>query len=337
MDKKYRILIVGCGVISIEWLDVLAGRDDCEIAALVDINEESAREKKQTYKLESDIYTDFDTALAAVKPDIVIDLANAPAHCDIAMKSMAAGCHVFSEKPMCMSREEGAMLLETAAKTGLAFNVMQNRRFLPAIRAMRHSVQSGRLGKIWMVCSEIYVNADLKGGRNTLKFPMLQDQAIHSFDSARFILGADAKTVYCHSYNPEGSHYNGDGSGACIFEMDNGAVLVYNAVMDTNTMKTAWHSQWRIIGTKGTAVWNGFDEQAEAEFIGPDGTTERVKLPTPDDWDGISWFAGAINEMLCALKEGRESESVCTYNYGSVAMTFSAIESAVTGQRVDVK
>jgi len=331
--SKFNIIIVGCGVISNEWLDVLALRDDCNIAALVDTNPDAANAQKAKYGLGSTIYTDLDAALADIKADILIDLANAPAHCDIALKGLAAGCHVFSEKPMCMSREEGRKLLDAFAKSDRVLNIMQNRRFLPAIRALRHAAQSGALGKIWMVCSEIYVNADLGGRRNELAFPMLQDQAIHSFDSARFILSADAKNVYCHSYNPEGSHYIGNGSGACIFEMTDGSVLVYNAVMDTNVMKTAWHSQWRIIGTKGTAVWNGFDELPEAEFVDGEG---RVRLEPPAGWDGISWFAGAINEMLCALKENRPSESECFGNYGSVAMTFAAIESAKTGQRVDL-
>lgn len=337
MDKKFRIMVVGCGVISIEWLDVLAHRDDCEITALVDKNLDAAKMRQQEYGLSCGLYADFDIALAAVKPQIVANLTNAPAHYDIIMKCLKAGCHVFTEKPLCMSREEGAALLKTAEESGCVLNVMQNRRFLPPIRAMRHAVQSGALGKIWMVCSEIYVNADLRGGRNDLPYPMLQDQAIHSFDSARFILGKDAKSVYCHSYNPEGSHYNGDGSGACIFEMEDGIVLVYNAVMDTNAMKTAWHSQWRIIGTKGTAFWNGFDEFAQVEYVKEDGNNEKGVLEPPADWNGISWFAGAIDEMLCALREGRESESVGAYNYGSVAMIFSAIESAKTGQRVDVR
>ena len=337
MDKKFRIMIVGCGWISQEWLDVLTVRKDVEIAAMVDINPEAARQRQQEYNISCDIYTDFDIALEEVKPEIVVNMANGPVHCAIDMKCLGAGVHVFSEKPLCMSREEGAALLKAVDESGCVLNVMQNRRYLAPVRAMRHAVQSGALGKIWMVCSEIYVNSDLKGGRNLLEFPMLQDQAIHSFDTARFILGKDAKTVYCHSYNPEGSHYNGDGSGACIFEMEDGIVLVYNAVMDTNTMKTAWHSQWRIIGTKGTAVWNGFDDYAQVEYINEDGTTEKGVLNPPADWDGIIWFEGAINEMLTALKEGRESENNCAYNYGSVAMTFSAIESAKTGQKVEVK
>lgn len=335
--NPYKILLVGCGVISTEWLDALKGRTDCVVAAMVDMNPEAAKQRQEEYGIQCPIFTDFDTALKETAPDIVIDLAFPGAHCDITLKSLAAGAHVFGEKPMCMTRDEGATLLEAARNTDRVFNVMQNRRYMPPIRAMRHAVQSGQLGKIWMVCCEIYVNSDLRSVRNKLPYPMLQDQAIHSFDSARFILGADAQTVYCHSYNPEGSHYNGDGSGACIFEMSDGTVLVYNAVMDTNTMRTSWHSQWRIIGTKGTAFWNGFDDAAVAEFLNEDGTVERRPLETPTDWNGIPWFPGSVDEMFTALKEGRESESSCFGNYGSVAMTFSAIESAQTGLKVAVK
>lgn len=337
MEHPYRLLVVGCGLIAQEWLDVLQTREDCLIAGLADTNREAAEERRRAYGLTCPVYTDFDQALEAVRPHIVIDLAYPGAHCDLTLRSLAAGCHVFGEKPMCMSREEGAALLEAVKTSGLAFNVMQNRRYLPGIRALRHAVRSGRLGKIWTVCCEIYVNSDLRSVRNQLPYPMLQDQAIHSFDSARFILGADAKTVYCHSYNPEGSHYRGDGSGACIFEMTDGSVLVYNAVMDTNVLRTSWHSQWRIIGSRGTALWDGFDGLPTAELLAEDGAVERVRLEPPEEWNGLSWFAGAIDEMLGALREGRVSENSCLYNYGSVAMTLAAIESAQAGRRVAVE
>ena len=267
MEHPYRLLVVGCGLIAQEWLDVLQTREDCLIAGLADTNREAAEERRRAYGLTCPVYTDFDQALEAVRPHIVIDLAYPGAHCDLTLRSLAAGCHVFGEKPMCMSREEGAALLDEtgtlepgiplleAVKTsGLAFNVMQNRRYLPGIRALRHAVRSGRLGKIWTVCCEIYVNSDLRSVRNQLPYPMLQDQAIHSFDSARFILGADAKTVYCHSYNPEGSHYRGDGSGACIFEMTDGSVLVYNAVMALTASPR--RSSWRRTAPSRGSGWS---------------------------------------------------------------------------------
>ena len=331
----YKVLVVGCGKISWEWFPVLKKREDCEICAVVDINPEMAQEKLNTYEIVCPIYQDYKVAIEEVKPDIVVDLTFPKCHHDITVTALRAGCHVFGEKPMSVTREEAQDMLKTVKETGKYYNVLQNRRFLPGVREMREAVRSGILGNIWMTCCEIYVNADLRGGRNTLEYPMLQDQAIHSFDTARFVLGTDAKTVYAHSYNPNGSPYNGDGSGACIFEMNDNSVLVYNAVMGTNVMKTAWHSQWRIIGSRGTAIWNGFDDHATIEILKEDGTTERITV-TPD-WKGITWHEGAIDEMFSDLTAGKLSEGCCFSNYGSMAMEFSALESVKSGVKVEVK
>lgn len=328
-NSKLKMLFVGFGVIADEWLDALKLRDDIVIAGVVvRSNCDAAKEKLALYGFDSPVFTDFDEALAETKPNVVCDLAYAMQHKDITLKSFAAGCPVFGEKPMCMTYEEGIELIEASKKYGLAFNIMENRRYLKGSRALRHAVKSGLLGAIWNVCCELYVNSDLRSVRNTLPYPMLQDQAIHSFDTARFILDAKATSVYCQSYNPKGSHYNGDGSGACIFEMSDGSVLTYNAVMDTNVMKTAWHSQWRVIGSKGTAFWNGFDALPKAEIVQEDGSVVKCELEPSDDWNGIEWFSGAIDEMITALREGREADSSCIDNFESMKMMFGALKSA---------
>ena len=310
---------------------------------------ENAEEKKERYHLDCPVYKDFDDALALVKPDIVFDLTFPGLHYQITKKSLLAGCHVFGEKPMCMSPEEGKELIRISQETGKCFSVMQNRRFLPQIRALREAVQSGSLGTIWTIVCELYVESDLRSVRNQLPYPMLQDQAIHSFDSARFILGEDAVNVYCSSYNPPESHYNGPGSGTCVFQMKNGTVLVYNAVMDTKACRTSWHSAWRVIGSKGTAIWDSFeDDPAYVEMVNEECTNivaadgkaselvTRMQLNPPGDWNGIRWFTGAVDEMLTALKEGQKSIDDCSENYGSVAMTFASIESIKTGVKVPV-
>ena len=336
MEKKFRVLVVGCGTISAEWLPVLAKREDCTVCGVADVRPEAAKARIAEYGIECPVYDSFDSAMEAEKPDIVVDLSFPMCHHDITVKALRAGCHVFGEKPMAMTREDAQDMMKTARECGLTYDVLQNRRFLPGIRALKHAVSSGMLGKIWMTCCEIYVNADLSSVRNTLPYPMLQDQAIHSFDSARFFLGTDAKTVYAHSYNPEGSPYNGDGSGACIFEMNDGSTLVFNAVMGTDYMKTPWHSQWRVIGQKGTAVWNGLDPVAHAEIRQEDGSIKAVDIEPSPDWNGIVWHEGAINEMFEDLKAGKESASSCYRNYGSVAMEFSALESIRLGGKAEV-
>lgn len=338
--NPYRVLVVGCGTISNEWLPVLKKREDCTIVGVSDIRPENAKARLECYGIECPIFDDFDKALEALKPDIVVDLTFPMCHHDITVKSLRAGSHVFGEKPMAMTREDALDMMQVAKQTGKVYDVLQNRRFLPGIRALKYAVETGLLGDIWMTNCEIYVNSDLTSVRNSLPYPMLQDQAIHSFDSARFILGADATDVYTHSYKTKGSHYQGtpgDNAGTCIFGMNNGSVLVFNAVMDTDYLKTAWHSAWRVIGSKGTAIWNGFDRTAYAEVRREDGSIERVELNPAPEWKGIEWHEGAIDEMFTDLTAGRESAASCFKNYGSVAMEFSALDSIRLGGKCEVK
>ena len=72
MDKKFRILVAGCGAISNEWLSVMPGREDCDIVALVDMFPALAEKQKEKYHIDAPVYADFDTALAETKPEIVV-------------------------------------------------------------------------------------------------------------------------------------------------------------------------------------------------------------------------------------------------------------------------
>jgi len=117
--------------------------------------------------------------------------------------------------------------------------------------------------------------------------------------------------------------------------MKNNSVLVFNAVMGTDYMKTVWHSQWRIIGSMGTITWNGFDEHAICAIRKEDGSIERTEIKA--NWKGITWHEGAIDEMFTDLTAGVISAGSCYNNYGSVAMEFAALESVAAGAKVTVK
>ena len=63
-------------------------------------------------------FKDFDTALAATKPDIVSINTLPDTHADYAIKAMEAGAHVFVEKPLAESVESAEKVVATARRTG---------------------------------------------------------------------------------------------------------------------------------------------------------------------------------------------------------------------------
>ena len=67
--------------------------------------------------------------------------------------------------------------------------------------------------------------------------------AIHTFDMARFISGADPVAVYCKEWNPSGSWYDHDASAIAIFEMTGGIVYTYRGSWCAEGLNTTWESR----------------------------------------------------------------------------------------------
>lgn len=334
--ENIKVLFVGCGAISRPWIEYTLSRKDTVISGIVELNIATADSVKQNYNINCPVFDNLDEALEKVKPDIVYDLTYVTTHSQIVVKALEAGCNVFGEKPMTVTREEALKMIQTSEKTNKVYNVMQNRRYQKPVQALKELVDSGILGNIWTINADIFVGEDLASIRNLLELPMLQDNAIHSFDQARFITGQDALSVYCHSYNPSESKYKGDAAGVCVFEMSKGAVFVYNCVMGTEGCNTSWESSWRIIGSKGSAVWDGFNEPvAQIRIQGiPERRFETIKPQTK--WDGGFQHLGCLEEMYDALIAGRKSQTDCHDNYKSISMVFSSIDSVKSGKKVKV-
>ncbi len=328
--KKIRVLPIGCGVISKHWLQYTVNRADLEIVGLVDIHPEAAQKAKEIYGINAPVFTDMEEAIKATKPDLVYDLTYVTTHVNVSVKAMELGCHVFSEKPLCMSREEAKKMIETSERTKKAFSVMQNRRYQKAVQAMRDAVRSGELGDIWMVNADIFVGSDLASIRNTLSHPMLQDNCIHYFDTIRYITGAEPIKVYCESYNPKDSKYKGDAAGTCIFEMSDGSRAVYSCTMGTAGLRTSWEARWRVSGSKGAVEWDGFGEPVKQFYHQPE-------QPCTTDWNGQEQHYGCLDEMFEAFLAGRPSATDIHDNYKSMCMVFSSLESAAEQRKINVE
>lgn len=102
---------------------------------------------------------------------------------------------------------------------------------------------------------------------------------------------------------------------------------------------TDWNCDWRIIGEKGTLLWNGqsaIQVELVEEAQGFHSRMRREEVPVPKLPPDKSGHAGLINEFLRCVDEGGEPETVGHDNFHSLAMVFAAIESSEAGQKVAV-
>jgi predicted dehydrogenase len=332
-----KAVIVGAGAISDAWFPPLI-EEQVQIAAVVDLRIDAARARIGKYNLDAEASTDLATALGKAAPDFVLDLTIPEAHREVACTALEAGCHVIGEKPMASSMDEARELVSVAERTGKLYMVSQSRRWWPHHEAVRRAIASRAIGDITTVNCDFYLGAHFGGFRDEMASPLILDMAIHHFDLARFMAGADPVAVYAKEFNPKGSWYKGDAAATCLFEMTDGVVFTYRGSWCAEGFHTSWNGDWRFVGDKGTLIY-AQDQDPKAQVVAGDTGFNRplmdVAVPVPE-MDATTMH-GALREMLRFLRTGERPQTECHDNIKSLAMCFAAIESSNRGCRVPVE
>ena len=338
MVHPLRAVLVGCGGISKTWLNAIRDIPDVTMVGFVDLLEDVARQRAQEYDwAEAAVSTDLGVVLDQTTPELVFNCTIPEAHLDVTLQALAAGCHVLGEKPLADSMENARKLVAAAEAAGKTFAVIQNRRYDPRIRRLRSFLESGAIGQITTVDSDFQIGAHFGGFRDHMEHVLLLDMAIHTFDAARLISGANPLTATCLEWNPPGSWYDHDAAAVAVFQMTGDTVYTYRGSWCAEGLNTTWESNWRITGTQGSITWDGADGY-HTEVVGETGSffseVEEVEVPDSDPGEKVGQHAGVIREFVHSVRNGTTPETICSDNIKSLSMVFAAIESAESGQRI---
>lgn len=335
---KYLAVISGCGGMSRGWLNSKAVKKNARMVGFMDINIEAAKQRAEQFGVKgAAVGTDLKKIIEETGAEVLIDCSIPEAHYQNTMTGLRMGLHVIGEKPMADTMPHAKAMLAAAKKANRVYAVMQNRRYLKGINIVRNALASGIIGQVHTVQSDFFTGPHFGGFRDKMKHPLLLDMAIHTFDQARFVSGADAKAVYCHAYNPAGSWYAHGASANAIFEMTKGITYVYNGSWCNTGKHTSWQCDWRIIGTDGAIIWDG-DDEIECEVSGKSDKwlkpVNAVKIPKKYERKSIGGHNGCINAFFEAIRSGRKPMTYCADNIKSLAMVHGAIKSDAQGRRI---
>lgn len=327
---------MGAGGFSREWGKALSAHPDVQIVGWVSRRLERVVEAAAELGLRDIVIdTDLMRAIGKARPDFVVDVTPPEAHHDVTLTALGAGVAVLGEKPMAASLEQARAMVRAAERAGKLYMVSQSRRYSPGLRALRGLVAE-HVGALGLLHSDFFIGAHFGGFRDAMPSPLLLDMAIHTFDAARYLSGADPVAVYCEESNPSWSWYAGNASATAIFEMTNGLSYTYRGSWCSEGAHTSWEGAWRAVGPRGTALWDGHG-RPEADIVraanGFHARTERITASAPRaEPSGIH---GSLADFLRALDTGSTPMGECHDNIQSLAMVFAAVESA--GQRRRVK
>ncbi|MCZ6844477.1 MAG: Gfo/Idh/MocA family oxidoreductase [Alphaproteobacteria bacterium] len=114
---------------------------------LVGRNEERLAEIARANNV-ADWTTDLDAALA--DPDYPVFFEAAATHQRLATlgKALAAGKHIYSEKPVAPTVAEGLALLRDVEASGLKHGAVEDKIYLPGFQKLSHLIESGFIGRI---------------------------------------------------------------------------------------------------------------------------------------------------------------------------------------------
>ncbi len=344
MASPLKIVCVGCGHIVEQWLNYAVARSDLEVAGLVDLKRENAERWRDRLNLgRARVGEDLETMLNVVRPDVVFDCTVPSAHAGVVVTALNRGCHVFGEKPMADTLDNARRMREAARRANRVYAVMQNRRFTPGIRSFSAFLAGGAIGRLTTLHSAFLIGAHFWTFQNRMRHPLLLDMAIHTFDEARFISGAEPVRVWARDWKPEGCWFEGEASAVAHFQMSDGVVYTYRGSWCAEGFNTSWDGEWQALATRGSARWDGAQALAAQVVVQtPDGRPESgvfstlSDCPVPEVPCRANGHFAWLDQAFDALARGQKPETHAGDNIRSLAMVLGAIESAETGREVDL-
>lgn len=325
---------------SAAWLRAATTLPDLAVTGLVDVVPAAAETRKREFGLtDAVVGTDLRTVLRRAPSEIVFNCTIPEAHHAVSTTALRAGCHVLSEKPLAASMAQARAIVAAAKKAKRLFAVTQNYRYSRQMRHLRSLVQSGQIGELQSVLVDFQIGAHFGGFRDEMKHVLLLDMSIHHFDLVRFVTGCDARTVYCHEWNPVGSWYRHGSCAHAIFEMSRGVVFNYRGSWCAEGPDTSWNGEWRVVGTKGSVMLR--DHKVTLHTVAATGKFRSDIFhcePVPAEYPGQDRsHESVIQEFVRCVREGSLPETTGADNIRSLAMVFGAIDSATKRRRVVVK
>ncbi len=238
---------------------LLVGRSEAKLAALA---AELGLERWST---------DLDAALADPQYEIYFDAQLTSARPAAVEKAIAAGKHVYCEKPVTPDVETALALGRAARDAGVKAGVVQDKLFLPGLLKLQRLVRSGYFGRIIAARGEfgywVYPGPEPEPQRPSWNYRredgggIISDMFAHwryvldnVFGPVRSVMAVGA-THIPERIGEDGKPYEATAEDAAyaIFEFDNGLVVQMNSSWAVRVNRDELF-ELQVDGTDGSAV-----------------------------------------------------------------------------------
>ncbi|MEI3005119.1 MAG: Gfo/Idh/MocA family oxidoreductase [Victivallales bacterium] len=142
--KKTKVGIIGCGMISDTYFKASQTFNMIEVVACSDIIPERSAAKKELYGVQNMTNEEL---LAIPEIEIVLNLTPPQVHSGIAMDTLNAGKHAYSEKPFGVDFDDAAKVMALAKEKGLRVGCAPDTFLGGGQQTARKLIDDGWIGK----------------------------------------------------------------------------------------------------------------------------------------------------------------------------------------------
>tara|TARA_R110002124_G_scaffold66612_7_gene181314 strand:+ start:13646 stop:14815 length:1170 start_codon:yes stop_codon:yes gene_type:complete len=214
---------------------------------------------------------DLDAALANPQDTIFFDAGTTQMRLGLLEKAIAAGKHVYCEKPIADDMQAALRVARLAEASGIKHGVVQDKLFLPGLRKLQRLIDSGFFGRILSVRGEfgywVFEGDNLPAQRPSWNYRQAQGGGIilDMLCHWRYVLDnlfGEVRAVSCmgathipERWDENGKPYKADADDAAYatFELEGGVIAHINSSWTVRVRRDDLVT-FQVDGTEGSAV-----------------------------------------------------------------------------------
>jgi predicted dehydrogenase len=292
-----RVGVVGLGM-GRHHVEAFSNHPNAEVVAISDLDPKRLEDIGNQYGV-ANRYTAFEEMLEKESLDIVGIATPNFLHRPIALAAIAAGCHVFCEKPMAMNAGEAQEMIDAANAAGRRIMIDFSYRFSDQSQALYAEVQKDTLGDVyfgravWLRRDGMPGFGGWFGQKDKSGGGPLIDLGVHRLDFALWLMGYPKPAwvvgaTYDHlarqKADAEEKLYDVEDMAVAMIRFENGATLELEASWASHIQEPEF-METRLLGTKAGLlqrnVGGGYAWETEL-YYHRDGEAVDHKLEIPE-------------------------------------------------------
>lgn len=346
VPKKVRVGVIGCGSVSGRYFPDLAACPYAEVVSTCDIIPDRAVRRAKEFNVPNH-FPHIDQMLAGAPFDLLVNLTDMQEHEHLNRQAIAAGKHVWSEKPIANTLAAGQAILQQARAKGVRVWGAPIVVASPQFAFMAKALAAGKLGRVAAAHADYgHTGPDWssffyeKGGGS------MPDLGVYNLTSLTGLLGPAKAVVAMVSIVTPTRNIVGKGE-IQVTEEDNAMVLLdhghgvishvqsgfnfFNPHGHTGSQES--RQTISIVGSQGQMGLVGYDWEPLAVELATQEQPQPMRHAT--DSAGYVWQQGASLVAEC-LATGREPLFTPEHALHVVEIIVAARESQRTGRRIEL-